>query len=145
VQFEQPHLKCIMKQILEGVHYLHSRSIIHRDIKGANILIGKDGLVKLADFGLARAFNPHKQGIQYTNRVVTLWYRAPELLLGSRSYTDTVDLWSVGCVFAEMFLGRVLFPGEKEEQQMQLLYEKCGAANEHNWPGVSQLKEYKAF
>lgn len=88
--------------------------MIHRDIKGANILISKDGIVKLADFGLARIIYPNDKNMRYTNRVVTLWYRAPELLLGSQKYNDTVDMWSVGCVFAEMYLGRTLFPGNKE-------------------------------
>lgn len=78
--------------------------MIHRDIKGANILISSDGHVKLADFGLARIFYPGNEHVHYTNRVVTLWYRAPELLLGARNYSETVDTWSVGCVFAEMIL-----------------------------------------
>lgn len=93
-----------MKQILEGLIYLHQQHVIHRDIKGANILISSDGIAKLADFGLARVFYPNNKNAQYTNRVVTLWYRAPELLLGSRNYSDTVDVWSLGCVFAEMIL-----------------------------------------
>jgi serine/threonine protein kinase len=90
---------------LKGIYYLHTRNIIHRDIKGANILISKDGVVKLADFGLARDFYRNNRNAQYTNRVVTLWYRAPELLLGAKNYSDTVDMWSLGCVFAEMFMG----------------------------------------
>jgi serine/threonine protein kinase len=98
-----------MIQILKGIHYLHSRTVIHRDIKGANILISSKGEVKLADFGLARLFYPGNERVHYTNRVVTLWYRAPELLLGARNYTDTVDMWSVGCVFAEMVTQQVLF------------------------------------
>jgi serine/threonine protein kinase len=103
-----------MIQMMKGLLYLHNKNIIHRDIKGANILISKDGIVKIADFGLARIFYPNNKAKQYTNRVVTLWYRAPELLLGSTSYSDTVDMWSMGCVFAEMFLGGVLFPGKDE-------------------------------
>jgi serine/threonine protein kinase len=100
-----------MKQMLKGMIYLNQKNIIHRDIKGANILISDKGIVKIADFGLARYHEPWNKKIQYTNKVVTLWYRAPELLLGAKYYTDTVDMWSLGCVFAEMFLGRVLFPG----------------------------------
>lgn len=94
-----------MIQILKGIIYLHSKNVIHRDIKGANILISDKGIVKLADFGLARIFYPGNKTYQYTNRVVTLWYRAPELLLGARNYSETVDVWSLGCVFAEMFIG----------------------------------------
>ena len=89
-------------------------NIIHRDIKGANILISDKGVVKLADFGLARIYYPEKKNAQYTNKVVTLWYRAPELLLGAKNYSDTVDVWSIGCVFAELLLEKVLFPGDKE-------------------------------
>ena len=83
VSFELSHLKCLMIQMMKGLSYLHGRNIIHRDIKGANILISKDGIVKLADFGLARIIYPNNKNFKYTNRVVTLWYRAPELLLGS--------------------------------------------------------------
>ena len=93
-----------MMQILIGVNYLHNKHVIHRDIKGANILISSDGTVKLADFGLARIFYPGNERVHYTNRVVTLWYRAPELLLGARNYNESVDMWSVGCVFAELVL-----------------------------------------
>ena len=99
-----PQIKCIMHQILVGMAYLHKQHVIHRDIKGANILISQQGVVKLADFGLARIFYPGNEKVHYTNKVVTLWYRAPELLLGSRNYTEAVDMWSVGCVFAEMIL-----------------------------------------
>lgn len=116
INFELPHLKCLMAQILHGLIYLHSQNVIHRDIKGANILISSNGQAKLADFGLARIFYPNNKQAQYTNRVVTLWYRAPELLLGARNYSDTVDMWSLGCVFAEMVLQGVLFPGDKEER-----------------------------
>lgn len=98
-----------MIQIIKGISYLHSKNVIHRDIKGANILISSEGVVKLADFGLARVYYPNNKHVRYTNKVVTLWYRAPELLLGSNNYSDTVDVWSLGCVFAEMFLGDVLF------------------------------------
>ena len=81
--------------MLSGVEYLHRSNVLHRDIKGANILLTKDGIVKIADFGLARSFNPNQE-LQYTNRVVTLWYRAPELLLGMTNYTSAIDIWSVG-------------------------------------------------
>lgn len=117
--------------------------MIHRDIKGANILISSAGEVKLADFGLARVFYPGNEKVNYTNKVVTLWYRAPELLLGSRNYTQAVDMWSVGCVFAELVLQQVLFRGDKEERQIELIYEKCGSVSNENWPGVQEMKGYQ--
>lgn len=105
-------IKSIMKQILQGIEYLHDNNIIHRDIKGANILLNNKGEVKLADFGLARLHNPNpNQSKKYTNRVVTLWYRSPELLLGATNYGTSIDMWSVGCVFAELLSGTALFKG----------------------------------
>jgi len=95
VRFELPHVKCLARQLLEGVNYLHKNCILHRDIKGANILLSRSGVLKLADFGLARIFFPNKPN-PYTNRVVTLWYRAPELLLGMKMYSTAIDMWSVG-------------------------------------------------
>jgi cyclin-dependent kinase 12/13 len=102
-----------MKQVLDGLAHLHEKAIIHRDIKGGNILMSKDGIIKLADFGLARTFFPG-QNYNYTPKVVTLWYRAPELLLGMRNYTGAIDMWSVGCLFAELMTGKPIFPAKDE-------------------------------
>jgi len=106
INFNIPQIKCILFQILTGISYLHTNNIIHRDIKGANILINNRGDVKIADFGLARIHNPNPNINKiYTNRVVTLWYRAPELLLGSTNYGPAIDMWSVGCLFSELLAG----------------------------------------
>lgn len=114
LNFSLSQIKCILHQILTGVSYLHSNNIIHRDIKSANILINNKGEVKIADFGLARVIHPNPNiQRQYTNRVVTLWYRSPELLLGATNYGPAIDIWSVGCLFSELLTGVPPFRGNK--------------------------------
>jgi len=105
-------IKKFMSQLCEGVRYCHSHRVLHRDLKPQNLLINRDGNLKLADFGLARAFGVPLR--TYTHEVVTLWYRAPEILLGGRQYSTGVDMWSVGCIFAEMCTRKPLFPGDSE-------------------------------
>lgn len=104
-------IKCYMRQLLKGIEHCHSKGILHRDIKTSNILVDNNGRLKIADFGLAN-FAASRQPL--TSRVVTLWYRPPELLLGSTNYGTNVDMWSVGCVFAELFMGRPILKGRTE-------------------------------
>lgn len=103
-------------QILEGTVFCHSRRVLHRDLKPQNLLIDQKGAIKLADFGLGRAFGIPVRA--YTHEVVTLWYRAPEVLLGSQRYSCPVDVWSIACIFAEMVNKRPLFHGDSEIDQL---------------------------
>lgn len=130
-----------LQQILNGLLFCHSNRIIHRDLKPQNILIDDKGNLKIADFGLARSFTvPFPE---LTHEVVTLWYRAPEILLGQVIYTPSVDIWSVGCIYAEMLLGRPLFEGDCEIGQLFKIFQVLGTPNESIWPGVTSLPEYK--
>jgi cyclin-dependent kinase len=129
-------------QLNSGLLYCHTHRILHRDLKPQNLLIDKRHNLKLADFGLARAFGIPLR--TYTHEVVTLWYRAPEVLLGARHYSTAIDMWSVGCIFAEMALrGSPLFPGDSEIDQIFKIFRILGTPTEESWPGLSQLPDYK--
>ena len=134
-------LKRLIYQLLDGLYFCHRHRIIHRDLKPANILLTANGELKIADFGLARAFQVPMH--TYTHEVVTLWYRAPEILLGEKRYTPAVDMWSVGCIFAELARGRVLFRGDSEIGQLFETFQVLGTPNGTNWPGISQLPDYR--
>eukprot|EP01113_Clastostelium_recurvatum_P022403 TRINITY_DN2671_c0_g1_i2.p1 TRINITY_DN2671_c0_g1~~TRINITY_DN2671_c0_g1_i2.p1 ORF type:complete len:305 (+),score=71.09 TRINITY_DN2671_c0_g1_i2:177-1091(+) len=134
-------IKSYLYQILLGLNYCHARRIMHRDLKPQNILIDREGGLKLADFGLARAFTVPIRA--YTHEVVTLWYRAPEILLGSRHYAAPMDMWSIGCIFAELLTRDPLFPGDSEIDQLYRIFRSLGTPNETVWPGVSELPDYQ--
>ncbi|KAL6552163.1 hypothetical protein OROGR_008317 [Orobanche gracilis] len=138
LRFTVPQIKCYMKQLLTGLHYCHVNQVLHRDIKGSNLLIDNEGNLKLADFGLARSFS-NDVNANLTNRVITLWYRPPELLLGATKYGPAVDLWSVGCIFAELLYGKPILPGKNETEQLNKIFELCGTPDELTWPGVSKI------
>ncbi|TLD23196.1 hypothetical protein PspLS_07443 [Pyricularia sp. CBS 133598] len=134
-------IKSFMYQLLKGIDFCHQNRVLHRDLKPQNLLINNKGALKLGDFGLARAF-----GIPvntFSNEVVTLWYRAPDVLLGSRTYNTSIDIWSAGCIMAEMFTGRPLFPGTTNEDQIVRIFRIMGTPSERTWPGFSQFPEYK--
>ncbi|CAD5196558.1 unnamed protein product [Musa acuminata subsp. malaccensis] len=136
-------VKTYLHQILRGIAYCHSHRILHRDLKPQNLLIDRrTNALKLADFGLARAFGIPVR--TFTHEVVTLWYRAPEILLGSRHYSTPVDVWSIGCIFAEMVNRRPLFPGDSEIDELFKIFRVLGTPNEDTWPGVTSLPDFKS-
>ncbi|KAJ9540726.1 hypothetical protein OSB04_027232 [Centaurea solstitialis] len=132
VRFSDSQIKCYMRQLLKGIAYCHSRGVLHRDIKTSNILVNNQGQVKIADFGLAN-FLASKSRQPLTNRVVTMWYRPPELLLGATDYGTYVDMWSVGCVFAELFMGKPILKGRTEVEQLHKIFMLCGTPPDEYW------------
>ncbi|XP_053562591.1 cyclin-dependent kinase 18 [Bombina bombina] len=137
------NVKIFMFQLLRGLSYCHQMKILHRDLKPQNLLINEKGELKLADFGLARAKSvPTKT---YSNEVVTLWYRPPDVLLGSTEYSTPIDMWGVGCIMYEMATGRPMFPGSTVKEELHLIFRLLGTATEETWPGISSNKEFKAY
>ncbi|XP_062229628.1 probable serine/threonine-protein kinase At1g54610 isoform X2 [Phragmites australis] len=138
----EPQIKCYMQQLLSGLQHCHERGILHRDIKGSNLLIDRDGVLKIGDFGLANYYGPsHRRPL--TSRVVTLWYRAPELLLGSTDYGAGIDLWSAGCLLAEMFSGKPLMPGRTEVEQLLKIFGLCGSPPDDYWRKMKFSARFK--
>lgn len=139
--FSQSEVKCLMLQLLEGIKYLHDNWVLHRDLKTSNLLLNNRGELKICDFGLARQYgSPLKP---YTHLVVTLWYRAPELLLGSKQYSTAIDMWSLGCIMAELLSKEPLFNGKSEFDQLDKIFKTLGTPNEKIWPGFSKLPGVK--
>jgi cyclin-dependent kinase len=138
--FDPNTTRTYLAQLLRGISHCHHHRILHRDLKPQNLLISNAGDLKLADFGLARAFGIPVRS--YTHEVVTLWYRAPDVLMGSRKYSTPVDIWSVGCIFAEMSNGSPLLPGSTDNDQLQKIFKVLGTPTEESWPSVKELPQW---
>lgn len=152
IRFSTAEIKHLFNQIVKGVAYLHQNSLLHRDLKTENsmpisqifltfsVLVDLHGNLKICDFGLSRQFTTKNA---YTPVVVTLWYRPPELLLGPVEYSTEIDQWSVGCIFAELLRGVVLFNGNNEVEQVDKIFQVTGTPSEDTWPGFSSLPQHK--
>ncbi|AAF27011.1 putative cyclin-dependent protein kinase [Arabidopsis thaliana] len=142
IKFTEQQVKCYMKQLLSGLEHCHNRGVLHRDIKGSNLLIDDGGVLRIGDFGLATFFDASKRQ-EMTNRVVTLWYRSPELLHGVVEYSVGVDLWSAGCILAELLAGRAIMPGRNEVEQLHRIYKLCGSPSEEYWKKIRLPSTHK--
>jgi len=154
IEIKKEHVKHYLKQLLEGLHYLHTQKILHRDIKGANLLITKEGSLKIADFGLARSYND--PSVPLTKKVITLWYRPPEVLLESEKYGAPADIWSVGCIFAELLFkhttnhyrnvwqdSHTVSGPHNETEQIQKIFDVFGTPSKEAWPSFERLPGMK--
>jgi len=139
-QISAKQVKSFTQQMLLGIEYCHKRGVLHRDIKPQNLLVDKDLNLKLADFGLTRVVSIPVQA--YTHEVITLWYRAPEILLGGKHYSIGVDTWSIGCILAELVNKRALWTGDSEIDMLFRIFRTLGTPNEKMWPGVSSLPDF---
>ncbi|XP_026558049.1 cyclin-dependent kinase 13 [Pseudonaja textilis] len=144
VHFDESHIKSFMRQLMEGLDYCHKKNFLHRDIKCSNILLNNRGQIKLADFGLARLYSS-EESRPYTNKVITLWYRPPELLLGEERYTPAIDVWSCGCILGELFTKKPIFQANQELAQLELISRICGSPCPAVWPDVIKLAYFNTM
>ncbi|KAH9064057.1 Pkinase-domain-containing protein [Lactarius vividus] len=143
--FLQSEIKTLMLQLLSAVSHCHSNWILHRDLKTSNLLMNNRGTIKVADFGLARRYGDPVGVGGMTQLVVTLWYRAPEILLGVKTYSTAVDMWSVGCIFAELMLKEPLFQAKAEIELLSMIFKLLGSPTNDLWPEYSTLPLAKSI
>lgn len=135
--FPEAETRRLMRQLLDGVAAMHAAGVMHRDLKPDNVVVGPRGDLKICDFGMSRVATAGAP--PYTSPVVTLWYRAPELILGSQEYDSLVDTWSLGCIMAELLAGAPLFPGRSEMDQLNRVFDTVGMQDMKSWPGFARL------
>ncbi|KAL0216641.1 hypothetical protein P9112_008825 [Eukaryota sp. TZLM1-RC] len=147
VMFTPPAIKNIMYQLLQALAHCHDRRVLHRDIKMSNVLINANGDVKLCDFGLARRISKTitQSKRPMTPKVVTRWYRAPEVFLGDKGYSWPIDIWSVGCIFAELLTGEAPFRSATDSEAVNRIWDICGSPDFNDWPEASELPSYRSF
>ncbi|GFN80370.1 cyclin-dependent kinase 12 [Plakobranchus ocellatus] len=145
VTLREEHIASFMRQLLEGLKYCHNKNFLHRDIKCSNILLNNKGKIKLGDLGLARYYHAEDKDRLYTNKVITLWYRPPELLLGEERYGPSIDMWSLGCILGELFTKKPIFQAKEEFIQLELISRTCGSPCPANWPEVIKLPLFHSF
>jgi len=139
--FTIPQIKYYAWQLCDGLYHMHTNNVLHRDVKGANLLIGLNHELKIADFGLSR---PCREGrAPYTMTVQTQWYKAPEVMLGDCHYTSAIDMWSAGCIIAEMFFRRAVLPGEDDKKQLAKIFDLVGTPTPESYEGLERLPVWK--
>lgn len=134
------HIQYFLYQILRALKYIHSANVLHRDLKPSNLLLNSNCDLKICDFGLSRGVEPDEENMDLTEYVVTRWYRAPEIMLSTREYTKAIDIWSTGCIFAELLGRKPLFPGDDYIHQLQIICEKLGTPSEDELHFVTSEK-----
>jgi cyclin-dependent kinase 7 len=144
VEITTSHIKSYMSMMLRGIHHCHTNNILHRDIKPNNLMFDQGGRMKIIDFGMARQYDPN-QNHEMTNQVVSRWYRAPELFFGCRHYGPSIDMWSVGCILAELLQRKPLFPGESDLGQLGGIFKVLGTPTEETWPDAKELPYYVEY
>jgi len=142
--FSECEIKCLMKQLLTGLQFLHRHNIIHRDIKSSNLLMNNKGELKIGDFGLARSLS-NVEGAKYTNKVITSWYRPPEIILGQEVYGPEVDMWSVGCILGCLIIRKPVFYGDTELEVLEKIYQLIGTPTENTYPDIVKLPFFLKF